>query len=125
MIHPVYFNQNYFVYFTIRFTDLVNKGSVNIKWSELISFSFRGLGCSRISTIYLRYWSRARTYRVWPWGFIPPGAKHGLQILYFRSGGHISLICSRTGAMETPQHRIGPKKNGNLLKMNFFEAFPV
>ena len=24
------------------------------------------------------------------------------------------------GAMETPQHGIGPKKNGNLLKMNFF-----
>jgi len=29
------------------------------------------------------------------------------------------------GAMETPQHGIGPKKNGNLPKMNFFEAFPV
>ena len=27
--------------------------------------------------------------------------------------------------METPQHGIGPKKNGNLPKMNFFEAFPV
>ena len=29
------------------------------------------------------------------------------------------------GAMETPQHGIGPKKTGNLPKMNFFEAFPV
>ena len=27
--------------------------------------------------------------------------------------------------METPQHGIGPKKNGNLPKMNFFQAFPV
>jgi len=26
---------------------------------------------------------------------------------------------------ETPQHGIGPQKNGNLPKMNFFEAFPV
>ena len=28
------------------------------------------------------------------------------------------------GAMETPQHGIGPKKNGNLPKVNFLEAFP-
>ena len=27
--------------------------------------------------------------------------------------------------MGTPQHGIGPKKNGNLPKMNLFEAFPV
>ena len=27
--------------------------------------------------------------------------------------------------METPQHGIGPKKTGNLPKMNIFKAFPV
>ena len=27
--------------------------------------------------------------------------------------------------MGTLQHGIGPKKNGNLPKMNLFEAFPV
>ena len=35
-------------------------------------------------------------------------------------GGVDSNLGFWDGAMETPQHGIGPKKNGNLPKMNFF-----
>ena len=56
-----------------------------------------------------------RTNKVRLWGFNPLGARNGLHILYFRTGGHISLIfnlrisCSfvkMTGFCKLP-HKLG------------------